>query len=125
MCEKTYGKLAKAQHEAAFQKFTEQGTRIGAENATTYTCPLYASLLSFVCTSGHDLADCYVLCMAYGSGCAASLFGLEAVRVPLHASGALANLASRHPVAVEDALLLVQAFEMTHGRFGFEPSHAG
>jgi len=30
MCEKTYGKLAKAQHETAFQKFSEQGTKIGA-----------------------------------------------------------------------------------------------
>ena len=94
MCEKTYGKLTKAQHEAAFQKFTEKGTRIGAENATTYTCPLYASLLSFACSSGRDLVNGQVLCMAYGSGCAASLFGLEAVRVPVHASGVLADLAS-------------------------------
>ena len=94
MCEKTYGKLAKAQHETAFQKFAEQGTKIGAQNATTYTCPLYASLLSFACASGHDLVDRHVLCMAYGSGCAASLYGLEAAKVPVHLSGVLADLAS-------------------------------
>ena len=122
MREKTYGKLAKAQHEAAFQKFAEHGTKIAAENATTYTCPLYASLLSFACVSGPGLVDRHILCMAYGSGCAASLFGLHAASVPQHASGVLAGLASRRPVGVEDALLLVDAFEMTHGRFGFVPS---
>ena len=122
MREKTYGTLAKAQHEAAFRRFAEHGTKIAAENATTYTCPLYASLLSFACASGPGLVDRHILCMAYGSGCAASLFGLHVASVPQHASGVLAGLASRRPVGVEDALLLVDAFEMTHGRFGFVPS---
>ena len=47
MCEKIYGKINKAQHQSLFEQRAEAGTRISAQNATTYTCPLYASLLCF------------------------------------------------------------------------------
>lgn len=46
MCESMYGKLSKFEHEAFFSRLAKAGVEISAENATTYTCPLYASLLS-------------------------------------------------------------------------------
>jgi len=59
--------------------------------------------------------------MAYGSGCAASMYGLEATVVPAHTADVLAHLTLRQSLPIEDALLLVHAFEVTHGRFGFTP----
>jgi len=49
------------------------------------------------------------------------MFGLETAGVPTHASNVLAILKGRQPASVEDTLLFVNAFEMTHRRFGFEP----
>ena len=95
MCEVMYGKLSKAQHENLFQKHVEAGITLSAQNATTYTCPVYASLLSFALTIGSALANQRVLCIAYGSGCAASLFGLDATAAPVYASDVLAGLRDR------------------------------
>ena len=95
MCEVMCGKLSKAQHENLFQKHVEAGIAISAQNATTYTCPVYASLLSFALTIGSGLANQRILCMAYGSGCAASMFGLDATAAPVHASDVLVSLNSR------------------------------
>lgn len=84
MCEEMYGKLTKAQHQGLFEQHVEAGIRISAQNATTYTCPVYASLLSFALSLGRNLADSRILCMAYGSGCAASMYGLETTVAPIH-----------------------------------------
>ena len=124
-CEVMYGKLSKIQHESLFRHHAEAGVAISAQNGTTYTCPVYASLLSLVLTAGKDVADCRILCMSYGSGCAASLFGLEATAVPIHALNVLSSLQMRLPTCVEDALFLIHAFEMTHTRFGFYPQQQG
>ena len=61
--------------------------------------------------------------MAYGSGCAASMFGLEVLCAPISASDVLDSLKTRRQLATEDALIHINRFEMTHGRFGFEPAH--
>jgi len=119
MCEKMYGTIPKTKHEALFKEHCDPGTLISAQNATTYTCPLYASLLSLALA---DMADFRVLCMSYGSGCAASMYGLRANRAPYHASDVLIHLSARCAVPIEDALLFINSFELTHGRFGFKPS---
>jgi len=95
MCEVMYGKLSKAQHEELFQKQVEAGIVISAQNATTYTCPVYASLLSFALTVGPSLGNQRILCMAYGSGCAASMYGLDATAAPVYVSDVLAGLRDR------------------------------
>ena len=59
--------------------------------------------------------------MAYGSGCAASMYGLEATVAPALTADVLTHLTLRQSMPIEDTLLLVQAFEVTHGRFGFTP----
>jgi 3-hydroxy-3-methylglutaryl CoA synthase len=114
MCEVMYGKLTKAQHEGLFRKYGEAGVAIGAQNATTYTCPVYASLISLALTIGNGLSNQRILCMAYGSGCAASMHGLDATAAPVYASDVLAGLRDREQTPIEDALLLVSTFEMTH-----------
>ena len=48
MCDNMYGKLTREQHEQLYKKYVVQGVQISAQNATTYTCPLYASLISLV-----------------------------------------------------------------------------
>ena len=63
--------------------------------------------------------------MSYGSGCAASMYGLEVTVSPAHKTDALTRLTLRQSLPIEDTLLLVGAFEMTHGRFGYTPSAAG
>ena len=63
--------------------------------------------------------------MAYGSGCAASMYGLEATVAPALTADVLTDLTLRQSIPIEDTLLLVQAFEVTHGRFGFTPAQAG
>jgi hypothetical protein len=63
--------------------------------------------------------------MAYGSGCAASIYGLEATVAPAHTVDVLTHLTMRQPLPIEDSLIFVHAFEVTHGRFGFTPSKAG
>ena len=63
--------------------------------------------------------------MSYGSGCAASMYGLEVAVAPAHESDVLTRLTLRRSMPIEDALLSVGAFEITHGRFGFTPSRAG
>ena len=53
------------------------------------------------------------------------MYGLEGTAVPAHTADVLAELTLRQSLPIEDALLLVHAFEVTHGRFGFTPSRAG
>eukprot|EP00961_Rhodomonas_salina_P200911 2710519-Rhodomonas_salina.1 len=123
MCDRMYErKLSQAEHQALFHKHVEAGTMISAENGTTYTCPLYACLLSLAINVNEGLVGKRLLCFSYGSGCAASLFGLHVRGVPLHPDGAIRELRSRTPKAVSQAQQLVQAFEDTYGRFNFEPS---
>ncbi|KAK7248689.1 Zinc-binding dehydrogenase [Aureococcus anophagefferens] len=109
--------LPRADHDAAFLERAAAGLGVAAENGTTYTCPLYASLLSFAL--GGD-AGGRLRCMAYGSGCAATLFSLGDARRPLVDGAAVATLRRREPKPVEAVLAAVEAFEATHGRFGFE-----
>ena len=122
MCEVMYGKLSKNQHEALYRKYAHAGVAISAENATTYTCPIFASLISLSLTID-GAGDERILCVAYGSGCAASMYGLSAISVPVHRSDVLRSLQQRNPKSTEDALFLICAFEMTHRCFGFQPSH--
>ncbi|KAH8061319.1 hypothetical protein JL720_13428 [Aureococcus anophagefferens] len=55
--------LPRADHDAAFLERAAAGLGVAAENGTTYTCPLYASLLSFA-LSGETGGR--LRCMAYG-----------------------------------------------------------
>ena len=64
-----------------------------------------------------------MLCFSYGSGCAATMYGIRVQGVPSHPPDVLERLRARTPKPVEEALRLVDAFEATYGRFGFEPSH--
>ena len=91
--------------------------------ATTYTCPLYACLLSLIVNVGQDLVGKQLLCFSYGSGCAASMFGVRVVGVPLHPPDILDRLRNRTPKSIATALPLIQAFDNMYGKFGFEPSH--
>ena len=74
MAARMYGDgLSKDDQEQLYRKHVEAGTAISAENATTYTCTLYASILSLVVMVGEALPGNRVLCFSYGSGCAASM----------------------------------------------------
>ena len=117
------GKLNKEERDTLYEQYAKAGTTISAQNATTYTCPLYACLLSLALEKGEDLVGKRVLCYSYGSGCAASLYGIRVCGVPQHPCGLLEELRSRVPKTVDETLRLVQAFEDTYGRFGFTPSH--
>ena len=64
-----------------------------------------------------------MLCFSYGSGCAASMYGIHVQGVPLHPPDVLDQLRSRVPKSVDYTLQLVNAFEATYGRFDFAPSH--
>ena len=91
--------------------------------ATTYTCPLYACILSFLVSLDEEVVGKRMLCFSYGSGCAASMFGLRIKGVPLYPADIIDRLQTREPKTVNEALKLVAAFEDTYGKFGFEPSH--
>ena len=122
MCEFMYERpLTKEDHEGLYRGHVWLGTAISAQNATTYTCPLYACLLSLVAGGTHGQRR--ILCMSYGSGCAASMFAFAGSALPTHPSDVLERLKRRKPKTVADTLALVGAFECTHGRFGFVPSH--
>jgi hypothetical protein len=70
-----------------------------------------------------DLVGKRVLCFSYGSGCAASLFGVAVKGVPLHPPDVLERLLHRKPKSVDETLKLVQEFENMYGMFGCETSH--
>jgi len=53
------------------------------------------------------------------------MYGLEATVVPAHTADVLTHLTLRQSLPIADTLILVHAFEVTHGRFGFTPSPAG
>ena len=53
------------------------------------------------------------------------MYGLEVASAPEYESDVLTKLCTRESLPVEDTLLLVYAFEMTHGRFNFVASHIG
>ena len=53
------------------------------------------------------------------------MYGLEATAAPAHSSNVLTHLIMRQSLPIEDTLILVHAFEVTHGRFGFTPAQAG
>ena len=55
MCDTIHGKLSREQHEQLYEWHVAQGTAISAQNATTYTCPLYASLISLLVGAGGEL----------------------------------------------------------------------
>ena len=127
MCESIAGEqLSRAEHERLYLRHVEAGTAISAQNATTYTCPLYACLLSLVLTlEGGDLVGKRILCFSYGSGCAASMYGIRVKGVPLYPADLIQCLKSRVPKTVKEAIPLINAFEEAHGHFGFVPSHKG
>ncbi len=68
-----------------------------------------------------SLIDKNVLCFSYGSGCAASMFGIRVTGIPLYPSSILDRLRSRSPKSIGETLELVQAFDEVYGKFGFEP----
>ena len=119
-------KLTRQEHEELYTRHIQPGTLISAENATTYTCPLYACLLSLVLAlDSQRLANKRILAFSYGSGCAASMFGIRVKHKPVHPKDLLDYLRGRVPKPLDKALPLIDAFENTHGRFGFVPSHQG
>ena len=119
-------KLSRQEHEDLYARHVQPGTLISAENATTYTCPLYACLLSLVLALDlQKLANKRILAFSYGSGCAASMFGIRVKYEPVHPKDLLDYLRGRVPKPLDKALPLIDAFENTHGRFGFLPSHQG
>ena len=127
MCEAMKGqKLTREEHGDLYARHVQPGTLISAENATTYTCPLYACLLSLaLAVDSEDLANKRILAFSYGSGCAASMFGIRVKYEPVHPKDLLDYLRGRVPKPLDKALPLIDAFENTHGRFGFLPSHQG
>ena len=76
MCDTMHGKLSREQHEQLYERHAAQATTISAQNATTYTCPLYASLISVAAVVGAELV---------GGGCSASRMA-QAVRLACTAS---------------------------------------
>ena len=125
ICNTIYGEeLSKKLHNDLYERHVQAGTSISAQNATTHTCPLYACLLSLVLSvQKEDLIGKRILCFSYGSGCAASMYGIRVQGLPLHPDDLLLRLQSRDPITVEKALSLIDAFENTYGRFGFEPTY--
>ena len=125
MCDKVAGhNLTRQEHDDLYTRHVQPGTLISAENATTYTCPLYACLLSLVLALDfEELTNKRILAFSYGSGCAASMYGIRVSHAPLHPEDLLVCLRGRVPKPLDKALPLIDAFEDTHGRFGFVPSH--
>ena len=125
MCEAITGhKLTREEHDDLYTCHVQPGTLISAENATTYTCPLYACLLSLALALDIDnFANKRILAFSYGSGCAASMFGIRVDHALLHPKDLLVRLRGRVPKSIDRALPLIDAFEDTHGKFGFAPSH--
>ena len=77
--------------------------------------------MSLIINLGQDLIGKKILCFSYGSGCAASLFGIRVCGLPFHPSDLLEKMRSRIPKSIDTTLRLVQAFEGVYGKFGFEP----
>ena len=125
MCENMYGKLSREQHEQLYKQHVAEGLAISAQNATTYTCPVYASLLSIVATLGQKLVGKRLLCFSYGSGCAASMFSISVQQLPMFPKNVLETLANRTVKSVYDTLQSIEAYEDAFRSFPFEPTNAG
>ena len=127
MCDAVAGhNLTRQEHDNLYTRHVQPGTLISAENATTYTCPLYACLLSLVLALDlKELSNKRILAFSYGSGCAASMYGIRVSHAPLHPEDLLVRLRVRVPKSIDKALPLIDAFENTHGRFDFVPCHHG
>ena len=123
MCESVYGELTRDQHDELYEAHAAQGAGISAQNATTYTCPIYASLLSLVATREAALVSKRLLCFSYGSGCAASMYGIHVQQLPKHPKDVFEVLAKRDVKSVHETLQLVQAYEGAYRSFPFEPTH--
>ena len=123
VCESMYGKLTRKQHEQLYEQHVAQGVAISAQNATTYTCPLYTSLLSLVATLGEELVAKRVLCFSYGSGCAASMYGICVQQLPEYPKDVFAQLSNRDVKSVYETLQLVQAHEDAYRSFPFKSAH--
>jgi hydroxymethylglutaryl-CoA synthase len=115
--------LTKKELNELYERHVKAGTGISAQNATTYTCPLYACILSFLVELDAGLVGKRILCFSYGSGCAASTYGLRVRGVPLYPHDVIDRLTKRVPKTVDGSLKLIQGFEDTYGKFEFEPSH--
>ena len=59
------GKTSREDHNDLYTKLVEPGTQISALNGTTYTCPLYACILSLLATKGQAAVGERVLCFSY------------------------------------------------------------
>ena len=123
MCESMYGKVTREQHDELYELHVAPGVGISAQNATTYTCPLYASLLSLVATQEKELVSKRLLCFSYGSGCAASMYGIHVQQLPKHPKDVFEELANRDVRSVHETLQLVQTSEDAYRSFPFEPIH--
>ena len=123
MCESMYGKLTREQHEELYERYVAQGVGISEQNATTYTCPVYASLLSFIVVLGEELIGKLLLCFSYGSGCAASMYGIHVQQLPKYPKTVFEELSSREVKSVHETLHLVQAYEDAYRSFPFQSAH--
>ena len=123
MCDVMYGQLSREQHEDLYVRHVASGVAISAQNATTYTCPLYACLISLAATKHEVLVGSKVLCFSYGSGCAASMFGIEIKQLFEYPQKCLQLLAERDVKSLEETMALVQSFEDVHRSFPYIPTH--
>jgi len=122
MCESMYGPRSKPWHTLVYESHVKAGLAISAQNSTTYTCPLYASLYSLALSLEGNLLNARIMCFSYGSGCAASVYAVDTIALPIHTLATLRILQDRRPSPVEDTISKINFLEMTHGRFGFEAS---
>lgn len=73
-------------------------------------------------TLKNDLVGKRVLCFSYGSGCAASMFSLRVGGIAHHPADLIERLEARSPKSVDVTQQIIQSYEDSYGRFGFQPS---
>jgi len=94
--DKTFGALSKPTYAGKM----ESGTRLPRQLGNSYTASLYTGLLSLVDSCAGDLKGKQLLMFSYGSGLAATLFGLT-VRGDVSFIAATVNLQDRLAERVE------------------------
>ena len=90
MCEAIAGHtLTRKEYDNLYKCHVQPGTLLSTENTTTYTWPLYTCLLSLVLAlDSQKLSNKRILAFSYGSGCAASMFGIKVLKgMPLLGKG--------------------------------------
>ena len=123
MCEIMYSKLSREQHEELYERHTAQAVGISEQNAATYTCPLYASLISLITVLQERLIGRRLLCFSYGSGCAASMYAIRVIKPAICSQKIFEQLANRVVKSVHETLSLIKSFEGAYRSFPFQPFH--